>query len=188
MLLKGLIEDKRQRAILLSPSAHALVNLDFPKYGIAVGQTFRGDLSTTDLENNPLHMSFKTPAAYPVLFFTMLVHCYGAGTLIFTEAPTGGMTGGTTLTPLNRNRNSSTTSQSTDVKSGATAPTGGVELINTPIGAGGATPLTGVFGQNIDEQLWVLKMNTYYSLRLTGTGTNVRATLIGLGLEYTPRS
>lgn len=188
MLVKGLIEDGRERTILLSPSAHALVNLDFVKYGMSIGRTFRGTLSTEDLENNPLHMSFKTPATYPILFFTIIARCYGEGTLVMTEAPTGGLTGGTALTPLNRNRISSTTSQSTDVLSGATAPTGGLELINEPIGASGATPLSGMVGDNLDENLWVLKQNTYYSVRLTGSGTTIRASLIGLGLEYTPRT
>lgn len=78
------------------------------------------------------------------------------------------MTGGTTTTPLNRNRNSSNASLVT-AKTGATISEEGSKLVEFSIGSGG-NPKTRSGGQNGENDEIVLKPGTAYSLKFSNIG------------------
>lgn len=89
-------------------------------------------------------------------------------TLILKESAT--ITGGTTLTPVNHNRVSSTTSNVV-VKSSVTVSTSGTTVSTSFIGGG-----TGVGGARAGDDLkvsneWVLKQNTTYTVDI-GNGSS----------------
>lgn len=188
--ISGVTVDGRSRPVLITGSSYSQVTLDFNRYCLGIGQTYVGGLSTDDLANTPLHISFTTPSPTAdrtvVQFFTLLATVYGEGQLIFTEAPTGGLTGGTAWTPYNQSRIHQAVSPGgfVDSKTGATAPTGGTVLLSDAVGSGGLTPSTGTVGDLLGENIWVLNVSTTYSVRLTGVGTDVRAVLKCRWLEY----
>ncbi len=79
------------------------------------------------------------------------------------------MTGGTTATPLNRNRNSLNASLVT-AKTGATiSEEGSVKLVELSIGSGG-NQNTRSGGQNGENDEIVLKPGTAYSLKFSNIG------------------
>ena len=95
------------------------------------------------------------------------------GTLLirFQEGSTSVSTG-TAVTPVNRNRNSATTSSVTFVP-GVTATTAGTDIYSQKLHAGGGD---GNGGQSVEPLEWVLKPNTEYIINLTTTAaTSVSA-------------
>ena len=88
----------------------------------------------------------------------------GVQTFTLIEAPTG-VTGGAAVTPVNKNRNSSSIA-TTVIKTGVTGTTGGTSI---PL-----KRITGAYEADIIENEIILKPSTVYVLRLlTGaSGTN----------------
>jgi len=112
-------------------------------------------------------ISFVTPSGkYVHLRPTSIGSTKNLG--LFTIAEGSTMTGGTTTTPLNRNRNSSNASLVT-AKTGATISEEGSKLVEFSIGSGG-NPKTRSGGQNGENDEIVLKPKTAYSLKFSNIG------------------
>lgn len=171
-------------ALRLDASTLGLMVIDYSHHEIHAGSSFHLQLSTDDLggeTGDHLHISFTTPDSDK--FFHMVAQSYGAGQHLFEmrEAPTGGMAGGASMTPLNRNRNSSRVSSAINPVNGATVGTGGTLLSEEHVGQGNSNE-----GRSRGTQEWMLKANTLYSFRLYDT-TNIQAVLTLDWYEHTDK-
>ena len=168
MILAGFINDSEARKLRIDASTHAIETISYEHHELHGGSAYSIGISTTDLgaeTGDQLQFTFTTPNT--AKWCHMLCNAYGSGEIYYTmrEAPTGGMTGGTSVTPLNRNRNSSNVSILTDMKKGATAATGGTLLDEQYVGAG----TNRIAGNTRGTQEWVLKANTIYAFRVYDT-------------------
>ncbi len=180
---KVYLADKESN-ITLDDSSYALNAISYEHHEIHSGSSYHVDLSTANLggeTGDQLQLSFTTPNTTKWLH--MVAQSYGSGQHLFTmrEAPTGGLTGGTAVTPLNRNRNSIKTSIVTDMKNGASAGTGGTILTSQDLGQGSGNEGT---SRGITE--WILKQNTVYAFRVYDT-TNIQAVLTLDWYEHTDK-
>ncbi|MCP5008964.1 MAG: hypothetical protein GY942_03185 [Aestuariibacter sp.] len=163
-------------------STNSLQTVEYDHHEIHGGSSYHLSLTTENLggeTGDHLHISFTTPDT--TKWFHLVAHAYGSGQNNFQirEAPTGGMVGGSAMTPLNRNRNSVNTSGALLPVSGATVGTGGTLLVDEDRGQGNSN-----IGESRGTQEWMLKQDTLYSFRIYDT-TNIQAVLILDWYEHT---
>jgi len=166
-LEKKRIEGGGGRRPLIDSSTHYEVVLEGEHHKIHDGDAYKLMARSTDISTTPVHLSFTTPDSAARMHMVVQAYAVDEATLIITEAPTGGVTGGSTATPINRRRDSSNASGATGALSGATAPTGGTVLQAEDIG-GPKPGLGGTPGASREATEWVLKPDTLYSFRLAG--------------------
>ncbi len=136
---------------------------------------------TTPSISAAYRLAFKTPAAASGIF----IHWRPIGItssanyvdFAITEAET--YTGGTAVTPINRNRISSNTSSMQAFAYGVTSTPAGVIIDKSGIGTSG-TPRARSGGGTGAEQELVLKQDTTYVVTLTPAG----ATIVNLSLFW----
>jgi hypothetical protein len=96
---------------------------------------------------------------------------------------------GTTVTPRNANRNhSDASSTQAFFVDGTLVTTNVVILGHRHIGAEGARPGTAIGGSGSTREEWVLKENTWYTLRVTDTSGSDQDVFMRLEwYEHTPK-
>jgi hypothetical protein len=166
-LQKKKIEGGGGRVPLIDPSTHYAIVLDSEHHEVHDGAAYKLGARSSDISATPVHLSFTTPDSIELQHLVADAYAVDAALLTITEAPTGGVTGGTAVTPINRRRDSTNTSGITGALSGATAPTGGTVFPVEDLGAAAFGP-GGIPGASRDAREWVLKPDTLYSFRLTG--------------------
>lgn len=181
------------RNLRLDGVTDALETIDYAHHEIHGGSSFFVCYSVADLggmttPNDMIQLSFATPNTTKELHMMFLAKSGGAALFTVTEAPTGGLSTPTgTLSAINCNRNSATTSVILDASGGtaglvsydATAATGGTVLWTEYVGQGNSTP--GSAGGRFEV---VLKQNTVYAVSLYDT-TNITGTLFLDWYEHT---
>jgi len=154
-------------------STNALVTISYEHHEVHSGSFFSTYEETSDIgaETAPadaIQIIFTTPADDEV---HMVIHamCTAAAVYTFTEAWTGGAGGGVTLTPYNRDRNSSKRSGMTSMQDSNTAVVTGGTVLETQ------TLTTGKFdaGEMRASQEWILKKSTKYAVGLYLNGAGV---------------
>lgn len=150
----------------LDDATHAQMTIAYEHHEVHEGAAFFAGSHSLNIGAAPVHISFTTPAASgPRIHMALDAYAAGAATLLITEAPTGGLTGGTALTAFNRRRDSTRTSAITNLKYGATDPLGGTIFPTFDLGSGtGPKFVSG--GRDVSEM--VLKPGVQYSYQLTG--------------------
>ena len=125
-----------------------------------------------ELDNtDTFYIKLTTPATKE-MHFTFTIKSTGVLETTFDEAATGGMTGGTVVTPLNRNRNSTTTSGAVLTK-GVTAATSYVtRLSSDKWGSSGFRTSIGGAGATIAEYI-LRKSTTYIRSFISGSDNNI---------------
>ena len=184
-LVHGRTSDTTEQPIRADTFTHVLETISYPHSTIHDGDSFKADINSDDIDsegtNNALHITFTTSNTTKWIHIIITATATGSADVSFTEAPTGGVIGGSNLSIYNRNRNSLTTSSiiSTDnttineATQDATAPTGGTEIHHWKIGSGKNKIGGGV--REIEE--FILKQDTTYSIRLTANANDVRGQL-----------
>jgi len=106
------------------------------------------------------------------LHFNFVIKSTGITTSYFDEGATGGMTGGTPVIPINRNRNSSITSEAVLTAGVTTATSYDKRIDSDKWGSTGFKLTVGGSGEIVSD--WVLKKNTTY-LRsfISGADNNI---------------
>jgi len=139
----------------------SLLALDPPHHEVHEGRAFRVHLTTSNLSANPLTISLTAPASGAKVHLEYHADSHDTGTFTFKEGVS--TSGGSSLTAFNRARDSSNTTQVTNLLQGATI-TGGTVLDQANWGKkeqGG--------GESRAENEWVLAPGETYSFELTGT-------------------
>lgn len=159
--------DGGKRVPLMDSSSHSQLVIESPHHHVHDELAYKLSGKSSDLSTTPVHLSFTTPNTSVRFHMLAKASAGGAATFTITEGPTGGVTGGSAATPLNRRRDSANTSAGTNFLTGATAPTGGTVLDDPDFGIAGGFFTASQAGESRDEAEWVLKPNTTYSFRLT---------------------
>jgi len=127
----------------------------------------------TELDNtDEFYVKLITPDTAKWAHFKWEIVSNGVLTTEFYEGASGGMTGGTAVTPLNSDRNSNNTSGMTITK-GVSAPTDTGTTISS-VKVGGSTWKSVVGGSASPEDEIILKQNTTYCRKfLSGSDSSV---------------
>ena len=173
-------EIRMARAPLINGEG-AQVTITYPHWKIHAQQMYKSDINTVDLQNNPLHVSFRTPNTSARIHVVWLLTSAGAADFSFTSAPTGGVAGGNVLQAYNRDINSANVTAVIATHNGlagrvtqaATVPTGGIERHHELIGSGKEK----IGGESRDINEWILGQNQINSFRMTSGAANIRAQL-----------
>lgn len=144
------------------------IGIDYAHHEIHGGNHYYIE-GTVDLDDtDTLYVKLVTPDTAVWSHFLWEIESSLILTTELYEAPTGGMTGGSGVTPLNNNRNSSNTSGMV-ITSGVTAPTATVLTISTK--KWGTRTLGGA--SNREDEI-MLKQNTTYCRKfLSGSNSNI---------------
>lgn len=165
LLLDNAIDEPRVPA--MDSSSHSQLVLDSPHHHVHDALAYKLKAKSSDLSTTPVHLSFTTPNTTTRFHMLAEAAAGGAANFSIVEGPSGGVTGGSAATPLNRRRDSSNVSSGSNFLTGATAPTGGTTLEDEDFGITGGFFTASQAGAARDEEEWVLKPNTTYSFRLT---------------------
>lgn len=162
---------------------NAIQAIDYAHHEIHGGSSYQANISTADVQGNPLRIKFVTADTTKEVHVLAFGVSSGTSTFTITEAPTGGAAGGSSLAAIQKNRNSSNTSEST-LTSGVTEPTGGTVLTIERHGF----DKDKISGETRSSGEWVLKTNTTYVFELeSGTG-DVVGNLLLEWYEHTPKN
>jgi hypothetical protein len=134
------------------------------------GYYIEGYLELDDTDEH--YVKLVTPNTTKWAHFRWVITSSGVLTTEFYEGASGGMTGGSSVTPLNADRNSGNTSGLT-VTSGVTAPNDtGTTISSVKVGGSSWKTVTG--GTSGIETEIILKQNTTYCRKfLSGSDSNV---------------
>lgn len=163
----GEIDDIRMDA-----STNSLQTIDYEHHEIHSGSHYyiQGYLELDDTDTH--YVKLVTPDTTTWSHFVFDIKSTGICSTTFDEVATGGMTGGSVITPLNNNRNSNNTSGMV-ITSGVTACTGyTTRLENDKWGSNGFKESIGGGSGRSDEL--VLKQGTTYCRGfVSGADTNI---------------
>ena len=141
--------------------------LDYEHHEIHSGSHYYVEGYVTLGLSGTLYVKLVTPNTAKWAHFGWRLNSSGILTTTLVEAPTGGMAGGSGVTPMNNDRNSTNTSGIT-ITSGVTACTGGTIISQESFGGKGAG------GEISRSDELILKQNTTYCRTfLSGTATNL---------------
>ena len=170
--MMGKISDSAWRTPKIDASTHTLQTISYPHHEIHGGSHYylQGFLELDDTDT--FYMKMVTPNTTKWSHFVFSIKSTGICTTYLDEVATGGMTGGSAVTPINNNRNSSNTSGMV-FTSGVTACTGYTTRLEADKwGADGFKETIGGGGGREDEL--ILKQNTTYCRTfISGTDTNI---------------
>jgi len=184
----------------LDQSTHVVTTIDYAHHEIHAGSYFvvtysvasLGALTTPD---DMITLTFKTPNTTKWCHFVFSAKGTAAMRTRFIEGGTGGGASATgTVAILNKNRNSTNTSDVLNVEGtpatgsvsyDATLVTGGTTLWDEYL-EGSTGPMSGGAASGTREE-FILKQNTQYQLSLYGTATEP-ASLIMFWYEHTDKN
>lgn len=129
-------------------------------YAIERGNSFFISLTTNDLKNNPLVLTFTAPSGDTTMHLSATMEAAGEAYSLSVVDPLS-ITGGNSIVPVNRNQTVPRTSCATDIKSGATV-VGGTTVNSSYFGLG-KRAVGGVESFN----KWILGGGRTYAITLT---------------------
>ncbi len=149
---------------------NSLQTVDYPHHEIHAGDHYfmEGYVELDDTDT--LHVKLVTPNTTKWSHFKWEITSTGVLTTTLDEDATGGMTGGTSVIPINNNRNSANTSGMT-ITSGVTACTGYTTRVSNQKFGVATTPSKATGGGSGREDELMLKQNTVYCRSFT-SGSN----------------
>jgi hypothetical protein len=169
----GMISDSVARRIRLDASTHSLPILEYEHSEIHKGDHYYiegyAELDNTDT----LFIKLVTPNTTKWAHFKWEITSTGVLATTLDEAATGGMTGGSGVTPLNNNRNSANTSGIV-ITSGVTTCTGYTTRVSNQKFGVASNPARATGGADVTANEIILKQNTVYCRSFTsGSDSNI---------------
>ena len=167
-------------------STQSMKSIDYAHHEVHGGSSYQANISNTNINGTPLRIKFEVPAQEKRIHMLAFGVSSGESTFTITENPTGGASGGSSLTAMNKRRDSSNTSSAT-LTQGVTAPTGGTVL---------TTELHGfdkdkISGETRDTAEWILgktgSAETYVFELESGTA-DVVGNLLLVWYEHTDKN
>jgi len=178
-----------ERNIIIDRLTNALMTIDYAHHEIHSGGAFRCGTQKEATANGNLTLSFKTANTTKQAHMVWAVETENSSTVSVYEKSE--VTGGSAVTPRNANRSfadSSVTMQSV-VKDATVVTTNATVIGNKVIGSNGLRsrdPNLG--GAAASRGEWVLKQNTWYTVKITDTSNAAQNLWIGLDwYEHTPK-
>jgi len=167
---------------MVDPSTHAIVCIDHSAHEICEGNKFYAEHVDAAMANAAkIEMLIVTPNSTKWAHAFIGVSVTGASTLQIYEAPTV-TNPGTPLVKVNRNRNSDIAATVVITHTPATTDDG--TLIQTKYcGATGKFSADGEDQRN--ENMWLLKQNTKYLVRLTADADGIKGKIFCNWCEHT---
>ena len=151
----------------IDQATNALNTVDYPHHEIHSGSHYYISGFTTLDSADTLYIKLVTPDTTKWSHFIWEINSSFILETNLIEAPTGGMAGGSGVTPINNNRNSVNVSGMV-LTSGVTACTGGTKIDSIKWGARSAGG-----GHSREDEL-ILKQNTIYCREyISGTNANI---------------
>lgn len=156
----------------IDPTTHALELIDYAHHEIHGGSHYYIEGYATLADTAVLRVKLVTPNTAKWPHFQWAIASSGICETTFHEGASGGMTGGSGVTPINNNRNSGNTSGVTITSGVAAASSAGTLISNSKWGAAGFKSQIGG-GSSRDDEI-ILKQNTTYLRTFTsGTADNI---------------
>lgn len=144
-----------------------MIGISFPHHEIHEGNFYHADIDAgTIVSAATYQISITTGAKVPHITFDIWTEAPHIELALYENSNTP--TGGTPVSIINANRNSSNISTNT-INQGVTA-SGGTRLRLIPFGGGGSVPAAARGGQNASREELDLKPNTEYRILLTNEG------------------
>lgn len=175
--ISGKISDTESKVIRVDGATEGLNTINHVEHSIHEGNHYYMEGYTTLNDGDTLYVKLVTPDTTEWAHMSWDIISTGELTTEFYEGASGGMTGGTSVTPLNSDRNSSNTSNMTITK-GVTAPTStGTTISQKKFGTSGGGGFFGGSGSggsdNRNAEI-ILKQNTTYCRKfLSGSDSNI---------------
>jgi hypothetical protein len=171
--------DSTYQPLRLDQSTNSIQTLDYLHHEVHAGNYYRSGMNYSLANGEVATYAVVTPDSSTWAHMSWELSASADGTFTVLENVSN-LSGGATLTPLNHNRNSTTTSDMACTR-GMTGddlitPTGGTPILNATLPTGKGSVLSRDLGQE-----FILKQNSTYLFRYTnGTSANV----IQLVLEW----
>ena len=170
--ITGHISNSERRAIRSDASTHSLQTIDYTHHEIHAGSHFFIEGYTTLASEGVLRVKLVTPNTAKWAHFQWAISSSGILVTTLHDGASGGMTGGSGVTPINSNRNSSKTSGITLTSGVAAATASGLLISSASWGAAGFKSIIGG-GASRDDEI-ILKQNTTYLRTFTsGAADNI---------------
>jgi len=165
--LWAVVGENSARLIKLNPSSHGMLMMNIEDHEIQEGNHYYIEGYATLGNTDTMYVRLTTPDTGKYGRFGWRITSSGILTTTLVENPTGGLAGGSSVAPLNNNRNSNKQSAMV-IKRGATACTGGKIISQEAFGSkfGG--------GEIARSDMIILKRNaTYCRTMLSGAAANI---------------
>jgi len=167
----------------IDASTNTLQTISYEHHEIHSGDYYRCGFQKDIPNAGTAIFAITTPDTTKWLHFRLGVDVELEACVMFYENPTS-VTGGTSVTPKNANRNSANTSAATCLTDPTVDTTGAVVLGNQVLGSGKSSGGTG--GSQYE---WLLKQNTTYVVLVTNqaTGATNECNIKTQGYEHTDK-
>jgi len=189
--MTALVSEGNPRQLQCDDSTHALKFTDYEHAEAHDGKMFSAMISTADMgalttPNDTLHLNW-TVGAGPNMHLLWIAACGGAGRMLGTVNPTGGLaTPEGSIVPFNHRVGSSNVSATSLIYYNATAPTGGSVGRDEYFGVTNVAGKTVESGGSRGAHERILTPGTVISLQLICTA-NVFGTLEIIWYEHTDK-
>lgn len=150
------------------------------------GDMYTAVIIDDNINSNPLRIKMEIPDQAKRIHMQVFGVSSGESTFTITEDPTGGATGGSSLTAINKRRDSSNTTLTT-LTQGVTAPTGGTVLTIERHGF----DKDKISGESRDTTEWILGKTgaaSTYIFELESGTSDVVGNLLLIWYEHTDKN
>ena len=168
----GKISNSVARAIRIDAVTHAIETIAYPHHEVHEGEHYYIEGYATLADAAELRVKLVTPDTTKWGHFAWSISSSGILTTEFYEGASGGMAGGSGITPLNNNRNSGNTSAIVITSGVAVATSDGSLISSAKWGSGDKFAASGG-GDNRDDEI-ILKQDTIYLRKfISGAADNI---------------
>ncbi len=189
MALVSLVAESGKHQVKIDDMTQVLEIISDAHHEIHEGVSYKADLNTTDLDSNPLVITFTTPDTTKWAHLLILASASGQAQMEIQENPDT-VANGTALPIYNRNRNSTNTSavisthNSTvgQATQGATVTLGSGIILHHEVFGSGKDKIS---GESRDTNEFILKQNTTYVITMTSITNSIVAQLTCNWYEHT---
>lgn len=182
--ITALISDDVERQPRLDSSTHSLQMIDHGHHEVHDGVHYFVSGSTVlALENDVLGFTLTTPDTTKWIHMLWSVSSSGPITVQLYEGSSG-ISGGSSVTARNSNRNSSNTSGATILQT-PTVATPGTLIASAAFGAAGAKAFAPTGGSTTRDSEIILKQNTAYYWKITANAATVTVSYNADWYEHT---
>lgn len=165
-------QDGRYRSLRADAATHSLITIDYVHHETHGGSHYYIEGYVTLATDGVLRVKLVTPDTAKWAHFDWAISSSGITTATLHEDASGGMAGGSSVTPINNNRNSTNTSGLVITSGVAVATVPGTLISNSKWGGSGFKVTIG--GGTAREDEIILKQNTTYLRTFTsGADDNI---------------
>ena len=171
-VMRGSVIPTDTEPVRLDASTHALMTIDYAHHEIHGGSHYYITGHTTLNTDGVLRVKLVPPDTGKYAHFQWSISSSGICQASLYEGASGGMAGGSGVTPVNSNRNSSNTSGLVITSGVAAADTPGTLIDDAKWGAAGFKSTIGG-GASRDDEIMLKRNTTYLRVFTSGADDNI---------------